>query len=146
MPTLSLAAQISLYALLALVGLFVLLLLVWQIRVLRGDAMANPDGSVDDWRQQQILFGLAFADILLVCPAAIAAIALTFLAPRWGHLLLAMVGFWLVYINIATTATSLRFQRPRITLNWLLVFPAGAVLGLACLAWTALHFDVVFGG
>lgn len=146
MPTLSPAAQFTLYALLALLGLFALLLLTWQIRVLRGDAMANPDGSVDDWRQQRILFGLAVADIFLVCPAAIAAIALVILAPRWGHLLFAMVGFWLVYINLATTATSLRFQRPRITLIWLLVFPGGAVLGFACFAWTALHFEAVFGG
>ncbi|UCH74584.1 MAG: hypothetical protein JSU82_01645 [Rhodospirillales bacterium] len=144
MQNLSIASQLTLYGLLALIGLFALLLLVWQIRVLRGEAMPNPDGSIDDWRQQKILFGLAFADVLLVCPATLAAIALAFLAPRWGHLLLAMIGFWLVYINFATTATSLRFETPKITLSWLLVFPAGAVLGLAYLAWAAAHFDAVF--
>ncbi len=144
MQDLSLASQVSLYALVALIGLFALLLLAWQIRVLRGEAMRNPDGSVDDWHQQKTHFGLAFTDVFLACPASLAGIVLVFIAPRWGHYLLAMVGFWFVYGNTATTVTSLRFEKPRITLTWLLVFPFGALLGLAYLAWAVAHFDVVF--
>ena len=37
----------------------------------------------------------------------------------------------------------LRFEKPRVTFAWLLVFPFGALLGLAYLAWTVIHFEAV---
>jgi hypothetical protein len=143
MATLPLVSQISLYVLLALIG--VLVLVVWggQIWVLRGNAFPNPDGSKDDWHEQKIIFGSAFADTVLACPTAIAGIILVFLSPRWGIFLLALVSFWLVWANIMTTATSLRFYHPRITVAWFVTFPFGALVGLAYIIWVVLHFDAV---
>ena len=46
--TFPLASQLSLYVLLALIGLFTVLILGWQIMILKGKAMKNPDGSWDD--------------------------------------------------------------------------------------------------
>ena len=43
--TLHLVSQISLYVLLALMGLFSLLIFGWQIMILRGKAMQNPVGT-----------------------------------------------------------------------------------------------------
>ena len=62
-------AQISLYVLLALLGLFSLLVFGWQIMILRGKAMNNPDGTVDDFHEQKTHYGIAFADVILACPA-----------------------------------------------------------------------------
>ena len=70
---------------------------------------------------------------------------LVFLAPRWGFFLLGMVSFWFLWANVMTTLTSLRFEKPRITLQWLVVFPLGAVVGVSFLAWTVAHFELVFG-
>ncbi len=47
MQGLSLASQITLHVLLALIGLLALIVWGWQIQVLRGKAMDNPDGTVD---------------------------------------------------------------------------------------------------
>ncbi len=129
---------------LALIGVLMLALLVWQVQVLRGKAVANPDGSVDSWREQRILFGIALADIVVACPLAFAAIALVFVAPRLGIVLLSMIAFWMVWCNLATTATSLRFARPKITLVWLVTFPFAALVGLAFLTWMFVHFQAVF--
>ncbi len=96
MPELSLFSQISLYVLLALIGILTLSLGYWQIMVLQGKAMQNPDGSFDDWHQQKILYGIAFADLFIACPASIIGIILVFVSPRWGYYLLALVSFWLV--------------------------------------------------
>ena len=115
MATLPLASQISLYILLALTGLFALVIWGGQIWVLRGNAFPNPDGSTDDWHEQKIIYGIALADVVLACPTAIVAVFLVFLSPRWGFFLLALVSFWLLWANIMTTATSLRFHRSRIT-------------------------------
>ncbi len=144
MQTLSPVSQVTLYVLVTLIGLYALLLLIWQARVLRGESMRNPDGSADDWHEQKMLYGTALADVFVACPASLAGVVLLLLAPRWAHLVLAMVSFWFVCSNVATTATSLRFEKPRITLAWILVFPSGALLGLAYLAWAAVHVDVVF--
>lgn len=142
--TLPLAAQISLYVLLILICLFSLLVFGWQIMILRGKAMQNPDGTSDDYHEQKTHFGIAFADVFLACPASFVAIALVFISPRWGFYLLAMVSFWFVWANIMTTATSLKFENPKLTLNWLIVFPTGIILGLATVLWTVIHFDTVF--
>jgi len=106
--------------------------------------MKNPDGSSDGWHQQKTHYGIAIADIFLACPASIAGILLVFVSPRWGYYLLALVSFWFVWANIMTTATSLRFEKPRITLNWLIVFPSGILLGLAYIVWTIIHFDIIY--
>ncbi|KPK13396.1 MAG: hypothetical protein AMJ56_01955 [Anaerolineae bacterium SG8_19] len=67
-----------------------------------------------------------------------------FVSPRWGHYLLAWVSFWFVWANIMTTATSLRFEKPKITLIWFIVFPFGTLVGLAYFAWTVVHFDTIY--
>jgi hypothetical protein len=144
MQELSLLSRVTLYALLALIGVYALLVWNWQLKVLRGKAMKNPDGSSDDWHQQKTHYGIAIADIFLACPASIAGILLVFVSPRWGYYLLALVSFWFAWTNIMTTATSLRFEKPKITLNWLIVFPSGILLGLAYIVWTIAHFDIIY--
>jgi hypothetical protein len=144
MQELSLLSRVTLYALLALIGVYTLLVLFWQVKVLKGKAMKNPDGSSDDWHQQKTHYGIAIADIFLACPASIAGILFVFVSPRWGYYLLALVSFWFVWTNILTTATSLRFEKPKITLNWLIVFPSGILLGLAYIVWTIAHFDIIY--
>jgi len=116
MQELSITSQISLYVLLVSLGIYVLLVGGWQIKVLRGEAMKNPDGSKDDWHEQKTHYGIAVADLFLACPAGIVGIILVFIAPRWGHYLLALVSFWFIWANIMTTATSLRFENPKIDL------------------------------
>ena len=71
-----------------------------------------------------------------------AAIMLVFLSPRWG-ISLALLSFWIVWANIMTTATSLRFYHPRITVTWFVTFPLGALIGLACIIWVVVHFGAV---
>ncbi len=141
---LSMASSMALMVLVALLALFFVLLLWWQVQVLKGRAMDNPDGSVDDWHDQEILYGMAVADVFIACPLAFAGVAVVFLSPRHGVFLLALVSFFFIWVNVAFTKTSLRFRRPRITLNWFIVYPFGALLGLAFLVWTMAHFDVLF--
>ena len=144
MQNLSLISQISLYVLMALIGVYTLLVASFQVMVLKGKAMKNPDGSSDDWHEQKTHYGIAFADLVLACPVSIAGIVLIFVAPRWGYYLLALVSFWFVWTNIMTTATSLRFEQPNINLNWLIVFPSGIFIGLAYIVWTVIHFDTIY--
>jgi hypothetical protein len=143
MLELSLLSRISLYLLLALMGLVALIVSGWQIRVIQGRAMPNPDGSTDDWHQQKIFYGIAFADLILACPVTLLGIALALTGLSWGFYLLAWVSCWFVWTNLMTTVTSLRFERPRITLGWLIAFPFGSGLGLAFIAWFILHFDLL---
>jgi hypothetical protein len=144
METLSLPSQITLYVLLALIGLLTLIIWGWQIQVFRGKEMKNPDGSADTWHEQKIFYGISVADVFLACPLSIIGILLMFASPRWGFYLLSWVSFWLVWANIMTTATSLRFEKPKITLAWFIVFPFGALVGLAYLLWTLFHFDIIY--
>jgi hypothetical protein len=143
MATLSLAAQISLYVLIAMIGAVALVVWGAQIWVLRGNAFPNPDGSKDDWHEQKVIYGIALADAVLACPAAILGVILVLLSPRWGIFLLALVSFWLLWANIMTTANSLRFYHPRMSFAWFMAFPFGALLGLAYLAWIVVHFDAI---
>ena len=143
MQALPIFSQIIFYVLLVLIGLYILLIGGWQIKVLRGEAMVNPDGSADDWHKQKTHYGIAFADILLACPAGIAGIVLVFISPRWGYYLLALVSFWFVWANIMTTATSLRFEQPKPTPIWWFIFPTGIFGGLAYIVWTVVHFDLI---
>ncbi len=145
MTELSLISQISLYVLLALMGLFSLLLWGWQIMILRGKAFNNPDGSKDDWHEQKTHYGIAFADVFVSCPANIIGIALVFLFPRWGFYLLSMVSFWWIWANVMTTATSLRFYNPKRSLiTWLIGYPLGILVGLAFIVWTIVHFNDIY--
>ena len=51
MNSLAPLSQITLYVLLALMGLLSLIIWGWQIQVLRGKDMKNPDGSADNWHE-----------------------------------------------------------------------------------------------
>lgn len=144
MQELSIFSQMSLYVLLALLGLQALIIWAWQVMVLRGKAMKNPDGSADDWHEQKTHYGIAFADVFLACPASAAGIVLIFIDSRWGYYLLALVSFWLVWANLMTTVTSLRFEKPKVTVKWFIAFPFGAVVGFAYLVWTVVHFDIIY--
>ena len=144
MQELTIFSQIIFYVLLVLIGLYILLIGGWQIKVLRGEAMVNPDGSSDDWHEQKTHYGIAVADVLVACPACIVGMILGFVSPRWGFYLLAMASFWFVWANIMTTATSLRFEKPKLTLNWWVTFPAGILVGLAYILWTIAYFDAIY--
>ena len=144
MQELSILSRIVLYILLALTGLLALIIWYWQIKVLMGQAMKNPDGSEDDWHSQKTHFGIAFADVLLACPASIVGILLVFVSPRWGYYLIALVSFWSVWSNTVTTATSLRFEKPRISLMWFISFPFAGLVGLVYIVWTIIHFNTIY--
>ena len=125
-------------------GLICLIILGLQISVLKGHAMKNPDGSFDNWHKQKTHYGIAVADVFLACPACIVGIILVFVSPRWGFYLLALVSFWFVWANIMTTATSLRFENPKLTLNWWITFPSGILVGLAYILWSIIHLDTIY--
>ena len=144
MQSLSLLSQVSFYILVALIGLLTLIIWGWQIQVFRGKEMSNPDGTADSWDKQKIFYGIATADIFFACPVSGIAILLLFASPRFGVYLLALVSFWLVWTNIMTTTTSLRFEKPRFSLSWFIVFPFGALVGLAYLIWTFIHFSSIY--
>lgn len=145
MKELSIASSISLYVLLAVMGLTALLLWVAQFRILQGKTFNNPDGSTDDWHEQKAHYGIAVADVFVACPANILGIVLVFLAPRWGFYLLALVSFWWVWANVMTTATSMRFYNPRLKFPlWFIGYPFGILVGLAYIVWTVIHFDAIY--
>ncbi len=140
MTDLPFASTLTLYGLLAFIAVLSLLILGFQINVFRGKRMPNPDGSADDWHEQKIFYGIAVADILFACPLGFAVVALTLAGSPWGLFLLPAHGFYFLWANTMTTATSLRFHSPRFTLMWFIVFPLGAIVGAATLLWSALHF------
>jgi len=144
MEELSVVSKISLFVLLALMAIYTVILYVAQIMILQGKQFKNPDGSVDDWHEQKILYGIAFADITIACPANIAAFVLIFIFPRWGFYLLSLASFWWIWANVMTSATSLRFFNPRFTLMWFIAFLSGALLGIAYIVWTFLNFDLIY--
>jgi len=142
---LSLVSKIILYLDVGCMGVIALLLLRWQVTVLQGRPMGNPDGSVDDWHEQKILYGIALADLLLAIPLTLAGVVLVYLGWRIGFAVMGMASFWFLWVNAATTLTSLRFQKPRFTLSWFFIFPFGAILGLVYILWSLAHFKEVFG-
>ena len=144
MQELDLLSQVTLYALLLLFGFVTLVLLWFQINVYRGKAMDNPDGSTDDWHEQKILYGMSFADLIVICPATFAGIALILIDSHWGFYILGMLSFLHVWVNTAFTVTSLQFEDPEITFMWFIAYPLGILLGLLYLIWLCIHFDVVF--
>jgi hypothetical protein len=143
MDDFSVISRMSFYVLLAAIGFLALIIWWAQVGVLKGKPFKNPDGSVDDWQEQKIFYGIAFADVFLACPTSIVGAVLVFLAPRCGCFILALVSFWL-WANVMTTATSLRFEKPKMNIQWFIVFPFGALVGLAYIVWTIVHFDTIY--
>ena len=139
MPDLSLFSLITLYTLLAFIGVFSLLILGFQVQVFRGKRMPNPDGSADDWHEQKIFYGIALADIVFACPLGFAVVVLVAMDSQWGFFLLPAHGFYFLWANTMTTTTSLRFHNPQFTLMWFIVFPLGILVGAATLLWSAIH-------
>jgi hypothetical protein len=133
-----------LYVLTGVLCIYFILLWWWQIKVLEGRAMKNPDGSFDDWREQKTHYGMALADVVLACPLAIVGTILVFVGSRWGVFIMALEGYFLLWVNLATTATSLRFMKPRLNFVWFMTFPFGSLWGLLYLIWTVVHFQPVF--
>jgi len=119
----SLASKIILYVIISLFALFAVIVFIWQIAVLRGKSMNNPDGTVDDWHEQKILYGIAVADIVVAVPVAIIGVVFIFIGWRIGYYLTGLASFWYLWTNIMATATSLRFESPKISINWIVVFP-----------------------
>ena len=140
MADLSLLSKITLYVLLGFIGVLTTLILWFQINVFRGKRMPNPDGSADDWNEQEIFYGISIADILFACPLGIAVVVLTMAGSPWGLFLLPAHGFYFLWANTMTTVTSLRFHNPKFTVMWFIVFPLGILVGVATLIWTAMHF------
>jgi len=139
-----LTSRIILYVIIILFGLLAIIVFGWQINVLRGKPMKNPDGTVDDWHEQKLCYGIALADITIAVPLTLVGIALIFLDWRIGYYLTGLVSFWFLWTNIMATTTSLRFEKPKITLYWFIVFPFGALVALAYIVWTLAHFDAIF--
>ena len=143
--SLSTTSQFILYGLIAVIA-FLTIIVGWaQIGCLQGRSFKNPDGTTDDWREQKLFYGIAWADLVVACPLSVVGLVTVFTPPRTGLLLLAGVSVWLVWANVMTTVTSLRFEKPRITLQWLLVFPFGSFVGLAYLLWMLIHFEALYG-
>ncbi len=42
------------------------------------------------------------------------------------------------------TATSLKFEKPKITLMWFIVFPLGSIIGLVYIVWSMIYFREIF--
>jgi hypothetical protein len=145
LDVLSVGSKLSLYVLLTLFGVLTLIVAWAQVGCLRGRPFQNPDGTSDDWREQKIFYGIACADLLVACPLSLVGLTAVFTAPRLGLFLLGGVSVWFVWTNVMTTVTSLRFERPRITLQWLVVFPFGSLVGVAYLVWILFHFGVLYG-
>ncbi|MBM4273306.1 MAG: hypothetical protein FJ134_02435 [Deltaproteobacteria bacterium] len=124
-----LISKIILYIDISLLGLMCLIVWPWQFMVFRGRPMKNPDGSMDNWHEQKVFYGMALADISVAVPAALGGIALIFFGWGLGFYLTGLASFWFLWANVMTTANSLRFENPRLTLLWFVTFPLGAIVG-----------------
>jgi uncharacterized membrane protein YgcG len=107
----------------------------------------NPDGSVDDWHAQPLHYGIALADLILILPVTILAYTFYFCQQfALAHYVFSLIASWLVYCNLFTTATSLKFQSPvAMDWDWFISYPFGAVLGALYLTWVLTHFEAIFG-
>ena len=137
-------SKVILYIIIVLFGLICIPILRWQIMVLRGKSMKNPDGTVDDWHKQKLCYGIALADITIAIPVTFIGIVLIFVGWRIGYYLTGLASFWFLWANIMATATSLRFEEPKISLNWFIVFPFGALVALAYIVWSLIYFQEIF--
>ncbi|MFC1995082.1 hypothetical protein ACFLVK_01585 [Chloroflexota bacterium] len=140
----TLIGQVILYIVIGLFGLLAIIVFGWQIMVLRGKSMKNPDESVDDWHEQKLCYGIALADITIAVPLTLVGIVLILIGWRIGYYLTGLASFWFLWTNVMTTATSLRFEKPKITLMWIIVFPFGAIVALAYIVWTLFYFETIF--
>lgn len=138
------ASILILYILLGLSGLYFIALWFWQIKVFKGKRMSNVDGSFDDWHEHKMDYGFSFADIVIGCPVGLLGVVLTFLHYQVGFYIMAMVSFWFVWVNLATTVTSLRFQKPKFNFSWFMTFPFGCLMSLAYLIWIIFYYDKIF--
>ncbi len=136
-------ARVILYADISALALVSILIFVFQWNVFKGRPMPNPDGTVDDWHEQKLLYGMALADLVLAVPVTLIGVALIFSRSRIGYYLTGLTAYWFLWTNIAFTVTSLKFENPKITLKWLIVFPLGAFLGLVYLIWSLVFFDQI---
>ncbi len=133
-----------LYIIIVLFGLLCVFIFRWQIMVLRGKSMKNPDRTVDDWHEQKLFYGIALADTTIAIPVTIIGIVLIFVRWRIGYYLTGLASLWFLWANIMTTATSLRFEKPKITPMWFIVFPFGALVALAYIVWSLVYFQEIF--
>lgn len=140
----SLAGEIILYTDISIMGILSLLLFGWQVQVLRGKSMDNPDGTKDDWHEQKIYYGMSLADLLIAIPLTLIGIMLIFMNQKLGYYLTGMTSFWYVWVNSVFTITSLRFEKPKITPMWFFVFPLGIIVGLIYLIWSFVYFYLIF--
>ena len=138
------AARILLYLLVALMALYAVILMWWQLMVLKGKAMPNPDGSLDSYHEQKSHYGIALADLFISGPTILIGAGLILVGSRWGYYIMALACYWFFWANIMTTATSLRFEKPRITFMWFITFPFGSLLGVAYIVWTFVYFDAIY--
>ncbi|MCP4231284.1 MAG: hypothetical protein GY771_14200 [bacterium] len=130
-----LTALIGLLFVFLLFAVYIVALGYWQIMVLLGNPMANPDGTVDTIANP-LTFGFALADLALAIPVAILGIVGMLLQKKWGLFLSAMFTFLMFYMHFAVTASSLwggGFDV--ITLEWLLLFPSGCVIAVIFWIW-----------
>jgi hypothetical protein len=140
----SLLGKTILYTDLILMGLFAIVLWGLQLQILRGRAFKNPDGSVDDWHEQKVFYGIALADLTVGVPGTLTGIFLIFWGWGLGYYLTGMASFWWLWANVMTTANSLRFEKPKITFFWFVAFPLGAILGAVYLLWSLIYFEEIF--
>ncbi|MFC1907363.1 hypothetical protein ACFLW8_04690 [Chloroflexota bacterium] len=140
----SLISRIILYIIIISFSLLAVIVFGWQTMVLRGKPMKNPDGTVDDWHEQKLFYGIALADVALAVPVTLIGIVLIFIGWRIGYYITGLASFWFLWTNTMATVTSLRFEKPKITLIWFIVFPFGAIVGLAYIIWTLVHFNTIF--
>ena len=106
--------------------------------------MKNPDGTVDDWHEQKLFYGIALADVTIVIPVTLLGIVLIFMGWRIGYYLTGLASFWFLWANVMTTATSLRFEKPKISFNWFITFPFGALVALGYIVWSLIYFQEIF--
>lgn len=139
-----LIGQAILYIIIVLFGLLAIIVFGWQIMVLRGKSVKNADGTADDWHKQKLFYGIALADVTVAIPVTLIGIILIFMGWRIGYYLTGLASFWFLWANIMTTATSLRFEKPKISFNWFIVFPFGAIVALAYIIWSLIYFQEIF--
>jgi len=140
----TLVGKIILYIIISLFGLLAIIVFGWQIAVLRGKSMKNPDGTFDDWHEQKIFYGIALADVVLAVPVTLIGIIGIFSGWQVGYYLTGLASFWFLWANIMTTATSLRFEKPKISFNWFIVFPFGVIVALAYIIWSLVYYQEIF--
>ncbi len=137
-------SRIILYIIIVVFGLLATLVLGWQLMVLRGKSMKNADGSVDDWHEQKLCYGIALADITIAVPLTLVGIVLIFVGHPICYYLTCLASLLFLWANVMTNETSLRFEKPKITPMWLIVFPLGAILGLVYIIWSLIYFQDIF--